>query len=117
MEERPVRETVVTEGEPVSSLSIPISGTAEVQKSVERIGEVKPGHIIGTALALTGDPSPVRVTFTEPTRYMRWSLSSIRQFVDMRPDLRAALQRLVNRDLAQKLNRVINHQSAAQERT
>lgn len=102
-------ETVVQEGEPVSSLSIPITGNAEVQSRGERIGELTPGYIIGTALALTGDPSPVRVTFTEPARYMRWSLSSLRRFVDMRPDLRAALQGLVNRDLAQKLNTVINH--------
>ncbi len=110
-------ETVLIEGEPVSSLSIPISGTAEVHRSGERIGELTPGHIIGTALALTGDPSPVRVTFTEPARYMRWSLSSLRRFVDMRPELRAALQGLVNRDLAQKLNTVVNDQSGAQQRT
>jgi len=109
-------ETVVIEGEPVSSLSIPISGTAEVQKSGERIGEVKPGHIVGTALALTGDPSPVRVTFTEPARYMRWSLSSLREFVDMRPDLRVTLRGLVNRDLAQKLNTVMKDQYGAHER-
>jgi CRP-like cAMP-binding protein len=109
-------ETVVSEGEPVSSLSIPISGAAEVQKSGERIGELKPGHIIGTALAFTGDPSPVRVTFTEPARYMRWSLSSLRRFMDMRPDLRTALQGLISRDLAQKLNTVIQNQADAQQR-
>jgi CRP-like cAMP-binding protein len=110
-------ETVVIEGEPVSSLSIPITGTAEVQRSGERIGELTPGHIIGTALALTGDPSPVRVTFTEPARYMRWSLSSLRRFVDMRPNLRVALQGLVNRDLAEKLNMTITNQNGAHERT
>jgi CRP-like cAMP-binding protein len=109
-------ETVVSEGEPVSSLSIPISGAAEVQKSGERIGELKPGHIIGTALAFTGDPSPVRVTFTEPARYMRWSLSSLRRFMDMRPDLRTALQGLISRDLAQKLNTVIQNPGDAQQR-
>jgi len=109
-------ETVVSEGEPVSSLNIPISGAAEVQKSGERIGELKPGHIIGTALAFTGDPSPVRVTFTEPARYMHWSLSSLRRFVDMRPDLRTALQGLISRDLAQKLNTVIENQGDAQQR-
>ena len=109
-------ETVVSEGEPVSSLSIPISGAAEVQKSGERIGELKPGHIIGTALAFTGDPSPVRVTFTEPARYMHWSLSSLRRFVDMRPDLRTALQGLISRDLAQKLNTVNQNQGDAQQR-
>ena len=108
-------ETVVSEGEPVSSLSIPISGAAEVQKSGERIGELKPGHIIGTALAFTGDPSPVRVTFTEPSRYMHWSLSSLRRFVDVRPDLRTALQGLISRDLAQKLNTVIQKQGDGQQ--
>jgi CRP-like cAMP-binding protein len=110
-------ETIVTEEEPVSSLSIPITGTAEVQRRGDRIGELKPGNIIGTALALTGDPSPVRVTFTEPARYMRWSLSSLRRFVDMRPDLRVTLQGLVNRDLAEKLNLLMEEHKGAQGST
>ena len=66
-----------------------------------------PGHIIGTGLALTGEPSPVEVTFTEPARYMRWSLPSLRSFMDKRPDLRVTLQGLVNRDLAGKLERLL----------
>jgi CRP-like cAMP-binding protein len=100
-------ERVLTEGEPVSSLCIPITGSADVRKQGERIGALRPGDIIGTALALTGDPSPVEVTFTEPARYMRWSLASLRSFIDKRPDMRAMLQRLVNRDLAGKLERVL----------
>ncbi|MCE3242509.1 MAG: hypothetical protein K0Q83_3016 [Deltaproteobacteria bacterium] len=98
---------VITEGEPVSSLSIPITGTADVHSRGERIGALTPGHIIGTALALTGEPSPVEVTFTEPARYMRWSLPNLRRFMDTRPDLRMTLQGLVNRDLAEKLNLVV----------
>jgi hypothetical protein len=100
-------EKVVTEGEPVSSLCIPITGSAEVRKQSERIGTLRPGHIIGTALALTGDPSPVEVTFIEPARYMRWSLPSLRRFMDKRPDLRVTLQSLVNRDLAGKLETLL----------
>ena len=100
-------ERVMTEGEPVSCLCILISGSADVRRRGERIGAVRPGNIIGTALALTGEPSPVEVTFTEPTRYMRWSLPSLRRFVDKRPDLRVTLQGLVNRDLAGKLEQVI----------
>jgi hypothetical protein len=57
----------------------------------------------------------VRVTFIEPARYMHWSLSSLRRFVDMRPDLRTALQGLISRDLAQKLNTVIQKQGDAQQ--
>jgi hypothetical protein len=101
-------EKVMKEGEPVSSLCIPITGSADVRRRGERIGAVRPGNIIGTALALTGEPSPVEVTFTEPARYMRWSLPSLRRFMDKRPDLRVTLQGLVNRDLAGKLERLLS---------
>jgi Popeye protein conserved region len=101
-------ERVVTEGESVSCLCISITGSADVRKQGARIGALRPGHIIGTALALVGEPSPVEVTFTEPARYMRWSLSSLRKFMDKRPDLRVTLQGLVNRDLAGKLERLIS---------
>jgi hypothetical protein len=101
-------ERVVAEGKPVSGLCIPITGSAEVRKQGERIAALRPGQIIGTSLALTGDPSPVDVTFTEPARYMRWSLPSLRAFIDKRPDLRVTLQGLVNRDLAGKLERVLS---------
>jgi CRP-like cAMP-binding protein len=67
-----------------------------------------PGHIIGTALALTGAPSPVEIVFTEPARYMRWSLPDLRAFMDKRPDLRVTLQQLVNRDLAGKLEKMLS---------
>ena len=101
-------ERVMTEGEPVSSVCIPITGSADVRKHGERIGALRPGHIIGTALALTGESSPVEVTFTEPARYMRWSLPSLRSFMDKRPDLRVTLQGLVNRDLAGKLEGLLS---------
>jgi len=101
-------ERVVTEGEPVSSLCIPITGSADVRNQGASIGVLRPGNIICTALALTGEPSPVEVTFTEPARYMRWSLPSLRSFMDKRPELRITLQGLVNRDLAGKLERVLS---------
>jgi Popeye protein conserved region len=100
-------ERVMTEGEPVSSLCIPITGSANVRKQGAPIGTLRPGHIIGTALAFTGEASPVEVTFTEPARYMRWSLPSLRRFMDKRPDLRITLQGLVNRDLAGKLEQLV----------
>ena len=99
---------IVTEGQPLSSLCIAITGSAAVDKGGQRIGTLKPGQIIGSALALTGDPSPVAMTFTEPARYLSWSLPSLRRFVDQRPDLRVALQGLVNRDLAGKLETLLS---------
>ena len=101
-------ERMLTEGESVSSLCISITGSAEVRKRSERIGALGPGHIIGTALALTGGPSPVEIVFTEPARYMRWSLPNLRTFMDKRPDLRVTLQGLVNRDLSGKLEKLLS---------
>ena len=101
-------ETVVTEAEPVAHVCVAIRGGADVYRRGERIGRLSPGHIIGTALALTGDPSPVAITFAEPARYMRWSLPSLRRFMDKRPDLRVALQSLVNHDLAGKLGTLMS---------
>jgi CRP-like cAMP-binding protein len=101
-------ERIVTEGEHVSSVCIPISGSTEVRMHGKRIGTLRPGQLIGTGLALTGEPSPVEMTFAEPARYMRWSLPSLRRFVDRRPDLRVTLQGLVNRDLAGKLEGLVS---------
>jgi CRP-like cAMP-binding protein len=101
-------ERVVTGGEPVSCLCIAITGSAEVRKHGQSIGALRPGHLIGSALALSGDPSPVEMTFTDPARYIRWSLPNLRRFIDKRPDLRVTLQGLVNRDLARKLETVLS---------
>ena len=60
-----------------------------------------------TGWELTGSPSPIEATFTEPARYMAWPLPSLRRFMDNRPDLRITLQGLVNRDLAGKLERLL----------
>jgi CRP-like cAMP-binding protein len=92
----------------VSSISIPISGTVRVQQHGRDLGVIEPGHLIGTGLALTGDPSPVEATFTRSARYLSWPLQSLRSFMDRRPDLRVALQGLANRDLALKLGQMLS---------
>jgi hypothetical protein len=101
-------ERVVKEGEPVSGVCISITGSAEVRKQGDPIGTLGPGHIIGTALALAGTPSPVEIVFAESARYMRWSLPNLRTFMDKRPDLRVTLQQHVNRDLAGKLEKMLS---------
>jgi CRP-like cAMP-binding protein len=102
-----VGEKVLSEGESVSSICIAISGTVHVRKRDEDLADLEPGHIIGTSLALTGDPSPVDASFTEAARYMCWPLHDLRRFLDRRPDLRVTLQRLVNTDLSRKLEALL----------
>jgi CRP-like cAMP-binding protein len=99
-------DQLLTEGQPVTSICIPISGTLEIRRRGDYLGHLEPGQIIGSTLALTGSPSPIDAAFTGPGRYMRWPLSSLRTFIDRRPELRVTLQGLVNQDLAGKVERL-----------
>jgi len=102
-------DVLLTEGQPVSSICIPISGSLKVRKAGQDVMSLSPGHLIGTALALTGEPSPLAAIFAEPARYFCWPLVNIRVFLDKRPDLRLTLQGLVNRDLAAKIEELSTH--------
>src|SRR5262245_59697268 len=106
----PAGDRVLTEGQAVSSVCIAVAGTVRVRREGRDLGVIEPGHLVGTALALTGDPSPVEGTFTTSARYMSRPLQSIRSFLDRRPELRAALQGLVNRDLVWKIGELASEQ-------
>ncbi len=96
-------ERLLTAGEPAARICIAISGDVEVHKGETKVGTLAPGHLVGTGLVLTGTPSPVDARFVAPGRYIRWSTQTLRVFLDKRPDLREALQRVTSRDLATKL--------------
>jgi hypothetical protein len=107
-------EKVVDEGRPVGAVCVAISGIAEVRRQGSVIAELGPGNLIGTALALTGEVSPIEARFVERARYVRWPLGNLRAFADRRPELRLALQRFINKDLAHKVERIAVGQSPAE---
>ena len=109
-------DRVLSEGETVARLCIAISGTVRVRGAGRELGTIEPGRLIGTALALTGDPSPIEGTFTRPARYMAWPLEALRRFLDRRPELRVTLQGLVSRDLASKVGELAAAHSAGAPR-
>ncbi len=100
-------EMVLEQGKRPDAVCIAISGNAEVRRQGAPVGVLEPGQLIGTMLVVTGEPSPMDVTFTEAARYICWPLTSLRSFLDRRPELRVALQRFVNRDLAHKLEELL----------
>lgn len=102
-------DTIVNQGKPVSSISVLLSGSLRIRKDSTDVMLLKPGYLIGTGLALSGQPSPIGATFTEPARYFSWPLTNLRVFLEKRPELRQALQNLLNRDLAAKLEELAGH--------
>lgn len=100
-------DRIIEQGRTVDRISIPIAGSVEVSRDGQRLGGFAPGQIVGMALAVTGEPSSFDAAFTAPGRYMSWPLPSLRKFLDKRPELRIALQRLVSHDLATKIERLM----------
>jgi hypothetical protein len=100
-------DRIVEHGRAVERISIPISGVVEITRRGQRLGTMTSGQLIGLALAVSGDAASFDAAFTEPGRYMSWPLPSLRKFLDARPELRVALQRLASQDLASKVERLM----------
>jgi hypothetical protein len=102
-----IGQKLLTEGQAAAEICIPIAGTVEVRRHGQPVGTLAPGQIVGTGVVLTGSPSPVDAAFSAPARYFAWPVNTLRNFLDKRPDLRTTLLQLANRDLANKLERVM----------
>ena len=104
-------EKLLTEGEAASQVCIPVAGTVDIRRQGQQLGTLVPGQLIGTALVLTGTPSPIEASFTGAARYMAWPVHSLRQLLDKQPELRIAVQRLANLDVSRKLEQLLARQS------
>jgi Popeye protein conserved region len=99
----------LTEEAQASSICIATRGSVRLTRQGKELAIVQPGHVIGTALALTGNPSRFTASFVEAGRYIRWPLPSLREFLDKRPDLREIMLRLIGNDLAKKIEMLMTH--------
>lgn len=106
-------DRIIAQGGAVDRISIPISGSVEVSRHGQRLGSLAPGQVIGLGLAVNDEAPSFDAAFTEPGRYMSWPLTSLRKFLDKRPELRVALQRLASQDLATKVERLMPGNSTA----
>ncbi len=100
-------DQLLTAGERVTSICIPISGALQVRRQGRELGTIKPGQAIGTALALLDEASPVDAVVTEASRYLCWPLAGIRSFLERKPELRATLAQLTNQELARKMQQAV----------
>ena len=105
-------DRIITQDQPIDRLSIPISGRVEVKRQGEPLGNYAPGQMSGLALAVTGEAATFDAAFSAPGRYMSWPLPALRTFLDKKPELRVALQRLAGQDLATKLGRLTRETEA-----
>ncbi len=100
-------EKLMTAGERVTSICLPISGAVDVRFQGRDLGSLRPGHAIGTAAAVLDEPSPVDAVAAESVRYLCWPLADIRAYLNHKPELRAALAHMSNQDLARKIGQTL----------
>jgi CRP-like cAMP-binding protein len=96
-------DAILTEGQPTTSISIPIAGSVRIRRHGTDVGDLKPGHVLGTAAALTGQPAHVDASFNTPGRYINWPVMNVETLLNRSPELRQIIQGMVNKDLAAKV--------------
>lgn len=96
-------QTIITPGQALDELSVLVDGTAAVDVEGEEIAELAAGRFMGEMSYLTGDIPNAAVVAKTDSRYVSWKQDALREFLENKLDLRAALQNIIGTDLVGKL--------------
>jgi CRP-like cAMP-binding protein len=66
------------------------SGKACAEVDGRHVTELQPGHFIGSISYVTEEMAPANVVASEPTRYVSWPKSKLKDFMNKNPDLHSA---------------------------
>ena len=102
-EDVPVGKWLVEAGKKVDRLRVIFSGRARVEAQGTPVTDLGPGDLIGQISFITNEPAPVRIVAAEPTRCVTWYKSTLKDFLSLHPDLRAAFQVVLGIDLSHKV--------------
>ena len=95
---------LIEQGRTSARLSVIAEGQATVEVDDEAVSELGPGQFVGEMSFVTGEPACARVLAAGCT-CVHWPRDALRELLDERADLRAALQNVIGTDLASKLRR------------
>jgi hypothetical protein len=96
-------ECFVERGKPLDRLMVIYSGKACVEVDGTNVTELQPGQFIGSISYLTEETAPANIVSLEPTRYVSWPKSKLRDFMKKNPDLHTALKTTLAIDLTRWL--------------
>jgi Cyclic nucleotide-binding domain len=96
-------ECFVERDKPLDRLMVIYSGKACAEVDGRNVTELQPGYFIGSISYVTEETAPANVVAIEPTRYVSWSKSKLKSFMNKNPDLHSALKSTLAIDLARWL--------------
>jgi hypothetical protein len=90
-------------GKGVEAISVIVRGKVRITRDDGVFGELVAGHIVGSALLLSGVTADADAVVVEPVRCMRWEVEPLNRFLAANPETRIVLQEYLSRDLAGKV--------------
>jgi CRP-like cAMP-binding protein len=98
-----IGERMLERGKSVEAISVIVRGKVRVTRDDRVFGELVAGHIVGSALLLSGVTADVDAVVVEPVRCMRWEVEPLDRYLAANPETRIVLQKYLARDLAGKM--------------
>jgi CRP/FNR family cyclic AMP-dependent transcriptional regulator len=98
-----IGERMLERGKSVEAIAVIVRGKVRVTRDDHVLGEFVAGHIVGSALLVSGVTSDVDAVVVEPVRCMRWEVEPLERYLAANPETRIVLQKHLARDLAGKM--------------
>jgi hypothetical protein len=98
-----IGERMLERGRSVEAIAVIVRGKVRVTRDDRVLGQLVAGHIVGSALLVSGVTSDVDAVVVEPVRCMRWEVEPLERYLAANPDTRIVLQKHLARDLAGKM--------------
>lgn len=98
-----IGERMLERGKSVDAIAVIVRGKVRVTRDDRVLGEFVAGHIVGSALLVSGVTSDVDAVVVEPVRCMRWDVEPLERYLAANPETRIVLQKHLARDLAGKM--------------
>lgn len=94
---------IVATGQVLDQLRVIHEGEAQVLVDDRGVASIGEGRFVGEMSYLTGEPTCAAVRATRDTTLVSWPNAALDSLSETNPSIRAALQRVVSSDLANKL--------------
>jgi CRP/FNR family cyclic AMP-dependent transcriptional regulator len=98
-----IGERMLERGKSAEAISVIVRGKVRVTRDDRVFGEFVAGHIVGSALLLSGVTADVDAVVVEPVRCVRWEVEPLDRYLAANPETRIVLQKYLARDLARKV--------------
>ena len=98
-----IGERMLERGKSAEAISVIVRGKVRATRDDRVFGEFVAGHIVGSALLLSGVTADVDAVVVEPVRCVRWEVEPLDRYLAANPETRIVLQKYLARDLARKV--------------